>query len=111
RQLAGVGVRASDRRAHADGRVRLQSVLDDLGIDVVSAADDELLLATGEPEIAASVPPAEVAGVEPPLAVDIDPNAFVVTRIEIAREDVRAVDRDHADLVDDGHSLKAPFAV
>ena len=83
RQFAGVGVRASDRRGHGDGRVRLQRVLDDLGIDVVSASDDELLLASRQPEIAVCIPSAEIAGVEPAFAVDVEPDAFVVTRIEI----------------------------
>ena len=45
RQFAGVRVRASDRRGQGDGRMRLQGVLDQLRIDVVAAADDQLLLA------------------------------------------------------------------
>ncbi len=52
----------------------------------MSAANDELLLAPGEPEIAVRVPPAEIAGVEPAFAVDVDQDAFVVMRVEIALE-------------------------
>ncbi len=68
--------------------MRLQGVLDDLGIDVVSASDDELLLAPGQPKIAVGVPPAEIAGVEPAFAVDVDKDALVVAGVEIALEDM-----------------------
>ena len=67
-QFAGVRVRTSDRRGQGDGRMRLQRVLDQLRIDVVAAANDQLLLAPGEPEVAVGVLSAEVSGVEPGLA-------------------------------------------
>src|SRR3984957_16071477 len=111
RQLAGVGVRTSDCRGHGDRRVRLQGVLDDLGIDVVSASDDELLLAPGQPKIAVGVAPAEIAGVEPAFAVDVEKDALVVAWVEITLEDIRPADREDADLVDVGPSVKAPVAV
>ena len=69
------------------------------GIDVVPAADDQFLLAPCEPEVAVGVLPAEVAGVEPRLALALDPDPLVVRRIEIAGEDVGPADGDDADLV------------
>ena len=110
RQLAGVGVRASDRGNHRDRRMVRQSVLDDPRIDVVPSPDDQLLLASGQPEVAVGVASAEIAGIEPAFAVDIDPEALVVARVEVALEDVRPADRDDADLVCLGHSVKAPVA-
>ena len=62
------------------------------------------LLPAGEPEVAVGILPPEIAGVEPALAVDVDPQILVVLRIEIAREHVGAADGDRSDLVDVGHS-------
>ncbi|GAA0002858.1 hypothetical protein BRDID11002_28590 [Bradyrhizobium diazoefficiens] len=41
----------------------------------VAAADDEILGATGDPEIAVGVQPAEIAGIDPDL---VDEGALVV---------------------------------
>ena len=84
RQFAGIRVRAPDGRRQQDGRMSLQRVLDDLQVDIVPAADNKLLLPPCEPEVALRIPPAEVAGVEPAFAIDLDEDAFVVMRVEVA---------------------------
>src|SRR5271166_3094350 len=89
----------------------LQRVLDDLRVDIVAAADDQLLAPPGQPEIAVRVLPAEIAGVEPFLAIDLDPQAGVVPRVEIATKDVRPVDEDGADLIGVSAAGEAPCLV
>ena len=79
-----IRVRAPDGRRQQDGRMSLQRVLDDLRVDIVPAADNKLLLPPCEPEVALRIPPAEVAGVEPAFAIDLDEDAFVVMRVEVA---------------------------
>ena len=84
RQFAGIRVGAPDGRRQRDGRMSPQRVLDDLRVDIVPAANDQLLLAPREPEVALRIPPAEVAGIEPAFAVDLDEDAFVMMRVEVA---------------------------
>src|SRR5262249_31784860 len=72
-------------------------LLDDRRIDVVAAADDHVLDAAGEPEIAVGVEASEVARVEPAVASEY---AVVVLRLEIAGRDAGSPDHDHANLVD-----------
>ena len=48
RQLARIRIGRADRRAQLHRRMRGQRVLDDLGVDVVAAADDQVLGAAGE---------------------------------------------------------------
>jgi hypothetical protein len=55
-----VPVRAPDRRRRGDSGVSEQSFLDDPGVDVVAAADDEILGAAGEVDEAVCVDAAEV---------------------------------------------------
>ncbi|CAJ3797070.1 Uncharacterised protein [Burkholderia pseudomallei] len=110
-QLARVRVRAADRRGERDGRMGGERVLDDPRIDVVPAADDQLLLAADEPEIAVRVAPAEVARVQPPLARDVDPQAALVRRIEVAAKHVRPRERDQPDFVDERVAHVAPGVV
>ena len=111
RHLAGVGVRTSDRRSQGDAWMARQRLLDGSRIDIVSSPNDQLLLAPGQPEIAVRVASAEIPGVEPALAVDVDPDAGVMAGVEIPLENIGPADRDDADLVDVGHPLKAPVAV
>ena len=111
RHLAGIGVRTSDCRNQGDARMARQRLLDGPRIDIVSSPDDELLLAPGQPEVTVRVASAEIPGIEPALAVDVDPDAGVMVGVEIALEDIGPADRDDADLADVGHSLKAPVAV
>src|SRR5580704_9010992 len=65
RDLAGVAVGASDGRGGADGGVPQQRFLDRPGVDVVAAADNEVLGPAGEVHEAVGVDAAEVAGVQP----------------------------------------------
>ena len=78
RDLAGVPVGAPDGRGAADAGVAQQRLLDDPGVDVVAAADDQVLGPPGEGDEAAGVDAAEVAGVQPAVtddAVPADPGA------------------------------------
>ena len=78
RDLAGVPVGAAHGRRGADGGVAQQRVLDHPGVDVVAAADDQVLGPPGQVHEAAVVDLAEVAGVQPAVtddAVPADPGA------------------------------------
>ena len=78
RDLAGVPVGAPDRHGGADRRVAQQPVLDHPGVDVVAAADDEVLGPAGQVHQAAGVDHAEVPGVQPAVmddALPADPGA------------------------------------
>src|SRR5271165_4733006 len=72
-----------------------ERVLDQCGIDVVATANDEFLGAAAEREMALRIETAEISGVQPPLS---QPDAAVVGLPQIAREDVRTLDADDADL-------------
>ena len=65
RQLAGIGVGLADHRGEADGGMLEDDLLDRRRIDVVAAADHEVLGAAGDPEVAVGIETAEVAGVDP----------------------------------------------
>ncbi|MDT4856282.1 hypothetical protein FQZ97_906680 [compost metagenome] len=66
----------------------------------MAAADDQFLLAPGQPEIPVAVLPSHVAGVEPALAVfQREPHAAVVLVLQVAAKDVGPTDGDDADLV------------
>ena len=106
RRLSGSAVRTTDRGCEGNGRMTVQRLLDQLWIDVVPAADDQLLLAAGQPEIAVCVLAGEVAGVEPALAPAVDPEPGVVDRVDVTREDIRPLDRQNARLVDFRKSKK-----
>ena len=68
--LAGVPVGASDGRGGADRGVAQQRVLDDPGVDVVAAADDEVLGPADQVHEAVGVHAAEVAGIQPAVTDD-----------------------------------------
>ena len=63
RQLAGVRVRLADRGGHLHGRMPHHRFLDHGRVDVVAAADDQVLLPAGQPEATVGVLPRQVAGV------------------------------------------------
>ena len=87
RHLAGVAVGQADRRGDLDRGMAHQRLLDDDRVDVVAAADDQVLRAPGEPEVAVLVEPAEIARVEPAVGQH---RALVVARVEIAWRHLRA---------------------
>ena len=64
RQLAGMGVRLADRAGEGDRRMLHHRLLDQRRVDVVAAADDQVLGPAGDPEIAVGVEPPEVAGAQ-----------------------------------------------
>ena len=61
-------VRRADHRRLDHGRVRVEHVLDVLGIDVLPAGDDHVLLAVDDEQVAVLVTVADVAGVKPAVA-------------------------------------------
>ena len=84
RQFSGVGIGAADGCDQSYCRMLAEGLLDDLGVDVVATADDQLFLATGKPKVAIGILPPEIAGVEPALAADFGPQPFVVAGVEVA---------------------------
>ena len=74
----------------------MQGFLDHLRVDVVTAADDQVLAAPGQPDVAVSIDATEVAGIEP---VAIDPDAGVLARLQIALEYRGTADAQVADLI------------
>ena len=106
RDLAGVPVGAPDCRGGADRGMAQQPVLDDPGVDVVAAADDEVLGPPGQVHEAAGVDHAEVAGVQPAVSHDVVP-AYPGT----AGNGVGGVPGEHRGPADDQHPGLARAAV
>ena len=101
RDLAGVPVGAADGRGGGDAGVAQQRVLDDPGVDVVAAADDQVLGPAGQGHEAAVVDAAEVAGVQPAVtddAVPADPGAAQSRVGDVPGEHGGAADHQHAGL-------------
>ena len=91
--------------------MRRERVLDLLGIDVLPAADDQVLDAVHQGEVAVLVEAAHIAGVQP--AAD-DGRRGRLRSIQVAAHDIRTTDDDFTDLtrgylralfVDDGDPL------
>ena len=82
-----------------------EHLLDRHRVDVVAAADDQVLGPAGDPQVAVRVEPAEVAGVDP---ARLDEGAAVVRVAQVAGEHAGAVHRDDADLVDRAVAEKRP---
>src|SRR3954462_13629221 len=85
----------ADHRGLEHALVLVEDLLDLARVDVVAAADDQLLLAVDDEEVAVLVDLAHVAGVEP--AVD-DPLVGFLGLVPVALHDVVALDGDLADL-------------
>ena len=99
--LAGVHVRTTHRLRGGDRRVCQQRVLDDRRVDVVTAADDQVLGAADEVDEAVVVDPGEVAGVQPAVAQLAQPvqHRPVGTPVDdVAGEHGRPADGEHPDL-------------
>src|SRR5579863_9210001 len=73
-----------------------QDILYGGGIDVMAAADHEVLGAPGDPEQTVFVETAKIAGIDP---VAVNESAFVVLLVKIAAEDSRSRHDDDSDLV------------
>ena len=108
RQLAGIGVGLADHRGEADGRMLEQDLLDRRGIDVVAAADHQVLGAAGDPEEAVGIEPAEIAGIDP---MAVDEGTLVMRGVEIAGEHAGAGHDDDADLVHGAVAFITPVGI
>ena len=99
RRSAGRGGRRPRRRRTAGWAS--SAVLDDPGVDVVAAADDQVLGPAGEVDEAVGVDAAEVAGVQPAVTDDAFPAhpGTAETGVgDVAGEDGRAADHQFAEL-------------
>ena len=63
-QFAGAGVRLADGTGEGHGRMRKQRILDLGRVDIMAAANDQVLGPPGDPEIAIGVDPAQIAGAQ-----------------------------------------------
>ena len=98
--LAGVRVGPTDGGHSGDRRVLEQRILDRRGIEVVAAADDQVLGAPGEPDEPIRVHGGQVAGVEPvvhDLAVGAQLRVGVASD-EVAGEAVGTAEYERPDL-------------
>src|SRR6476469_6712903 len=93
--LAPLVVGDADDRRFADLRVLVEHLLDLARVDVVAAADDQVLLAVDDVEVALLVDAGHVAGVEPTAAHRL---LGGVGALPVALHDVVAADHDLTDL-------------
>src|SRR3954451_17699311 len=77
--------------------MRVQRLLDLARVDVVAAADDQLLLAVDEEQIALFVEAADIAGRQPAVGVDRVARRFVI--VPVAGDHGRPAELDLADAV------------
>src|SRR5580658_7435828 len=96
RQFAGIGIGLADDSGKSNGGMLEQDLLDRSGIDIVAAADHQVLGAAGDPEKAVFVETAKIARIDP---IAVNERALVVRRVEITREDSRPRHDHDADLV------------
>ena len=69
RQFPGVGIGLTDCRHELNRGMAGEGVFDYAGIDIVSAADNDVLGPPGQPEVSVFVLSCEVAGVEPAIFI------------------------------------------
>ena len=65
-QFAGAGVGLADGAGEGHGRMRKQRILDLGRVDIMAAANDQVLGPPGDPEIAIGVDPPQIAGAQEP---------------------------------------------
>jgi hypothetical protein len=95
-RLAEVGVRHADDRALGDAGQVVERGLDLGRVDVEAAADDQVLAAADDRDVAARVDLADVAGAKPAAVGELV--LRLLGHAPVAREDVRAAHLDAADL-------------
>ncbi len=98
--LAGVDVRSAHGLGAGDRGVGQQGVLDDGGVDVVAAADDEVLRPADEVDEAVVVDLGQVPGVQPTvaqLAQPVQHGSVRASADDVAGEDGRPADGQHPD--------------
>ena len=101
RHLAGVRVRTTHRLRGGDRRVCQQHVLDDRRVDVVTAADDQVLGPADQVDEAVRVDPGQVPGVQPAvaqLAQPVQHRPVGSAAGDVAGEHARPADGQHPDL-------------
>ena len=81
-------MRHADHRALGDAGHLVDAALDLGRVDVVAAADDQVLAAADDRDVAAVVDLADVAGLEPAVGGEL--LARLLGHAPVAREDVRA---------------------
>ena len=91
--LAPFDRRHADDGAFVDRRMTHQHGFDFRGRDIFAAADDHVVLAAGEEDVAVVVEPSEVAGRAPSVG-----QSRVVVAAGVALHDARGADDDFADL-------------
>ena len=99
RHLAGVQVRTTHRLRGRDRRVCQQHALDDRRVDVVTAADDQVLGSADEVDEAVRVDPGQVPGVQPAvaqLAQPVQHGPVGTPAGDVAGEHRRPADGEHA---------------
>src|SRR5882724_4749017 len=95
RQFARIPVRLPDGSRHCHRRMRLQRAFDQHRIDIVTAADDQVLRSAGDEDPPRLVGISKIAAVE----IAITNRVRVMARIAITRRDVWSGNRQHADLM------------
>ena len=94
--LAQIGVGDADHRALDDPGQAVDLAFHFLGVDVEAAADDEVLAAAQDMDIAARVDHAEIAGDEEAIGAELGPGLLRIA--PIALKDIGTLDLDHPGL-------------
>jgi hypothetical protein len=96
-KLARIAVGFADGGCEQNVRGLQQRLLDQGRIDVVAAADDDILGPSGHEHKAVTVDAPEIAGDQPAV---LGAGAAVMLRIDVAGRETRSSDLQHADLVE-----------
>ena len=88
-------MRDADDRRLGDVGVLVERSLDLGGVDVLAAADDDVLQPVDHVQVAVVVEPAEIAGVEPAVGEGL---GGLLRQVEVPADDRRALQPDLADL-------------
>src|SRR6056297_318883 len=94
--LAEILVGHTDDGGLEDPRLGVQNQFDLLGVDVVAAGNDQVLVASDNPEVAVCVERAEITGDEEAVLTELGRRLF--RHFPVALEDVRAPDLDLPDV-------------
>ena len=99
RQFAGEGIGLADGARHGHGRMAGKGLFDLGGVDIVTAANDQVLGAARDPQVAIGVNAAQVASAQVDvIGKEID--VLVALGIGGARVDAGVIEADLAHLVD-----------
>ena len=98
-----MGIGLAHRCDQHDVAMHAQGLLDARRVDVVAAADDHILGAAGDPQIAVSIDAAEIARIEPAVGHE---SAVVVCGIDVARGHAGSADQHRTDFIDRAFALQ-----